>query len=142
MHFIGSSPFRAPDGCEIVCVSAHTPYLRPGQDWSKIVGIYRELVVGKLERMGLRDFSKHVRVEHSQTPADLERLYHLDRGAVYGRASHGRLSGGFKPAQRSKDFKNLTFAGGSVNPGPGVSLSLMSGQIAADCVLQDLGSPG
>lgn len=132
-----TDPTVAPAGCENVYVLVHTPYLRPGQDWSKIVKPYRDLVVQKLERMGLEGFSKAIQVEHVQTPGDLEQTYRLDRGAIYGVVSHGRLAGGFKPANRSKEFPNLYFAGGSVNPGPGVPMALMSGQIAAAEVLKD-----
>jgi diapolycopene oxygenase len=136
-----TDPSVAPEGCENVYVLVHAPYLRGTEDWEEFRRPYRELVVSKLERCGLADFRKHVVVEHAMTPADLEARYLLDRGAIYGRASHGRFAGGFKPANRSRRYANLYFCGGSVNPGPGVPMALMSGQIAADCVLADFPAP-
>ncbi len=130
----------APPGCENVYVLVHTPYLQGKENWETLYRPYRDLIVRKLERCGLTDFRKHIVVEKWMTPVDLEQRYRVDRGAIYGIASHGRFRGGFKPSNRSKDFSNLYFCGGSVNPGPGVPMALMSGQIAADCVLEDIGS--
>ncbi len=135
-----TDPSVAPPGCENVYVLVHTPPLQGREDWQALYKPYRDLIVGKLERCGLTDFRRHIRVERWMTPKDIEQRYWVDRGAIYGIVSHGRLRGGFKPANRSRDFSNLYFCGGSVNPGPGVPMALMSGQIAADCVLQDLGT--
>jgi phytoene desaturase len=134
-----TDPSVAPDGCENVSVLVHAPSPRPGREESKLLGHTRALVIQKLERMGLEDFGRRIRVQHVQTPADVERLYGANRGALYGLASHGRLRGGFKPANRSADYENLYFAGGGANPGPGLPLSVMSGQIAANCFLKDAG---
>ncbi len=135
-----TDPSVAPAGCENVYVLVHTPHLQGRENWKNLYPSYRELILNKLERSGLTDFRKQIRVERWMTPEDIEQRYWVDRGAIYGIASHGRLRGGFKPANRSQDFSNLYFCGGSVNPGPGVPMALMSGQIAADCVLQDFGS--
>ncbi|MGQ0645847.1 MAG: phytoene desaturase family protein [Elusimicrobiota bacterium] len=136
-----TDPSVAPEGCENVYVLVHTPHLQGAEDWEKLRLPYRDLVVAKLERCGLTDFGKHVTAEHVMTPSDLDSRYLVDRGAIYGRASHGRFTGGFKPANRSSRYENLYFCGGSVNPGPGVPMALMSGQIAADCALADLPVP-
>ncbi len=58
-------------------------------------------------------------------------------GAIYGLASHGRLLGAFKPANRSRDVRGLYLAGGAAHPGPGMPMVLMSGWIAADALDQD-----
>jgi phytoene desaturase len=129
----------APPGCENVYVLVHTPYLQGKDNWKELYKPYRDLIVRKLERNGLTDFEKHIKVERWMTPVDLEQRYRVDRGAIYGIASHGKFRGGFKPSNRSADFSNLYFCGGSVNPGPGVPMALMSGQIAADCLMEDAG---
>ncbi|MCM8794201.1 MAG: phytoene desaturase family protein [Candidatus Omnitrophica bacterium] len=134
-----SDPSVAPPGCENVYVLVHTPYLQGGENWPSFYRPYRDLIIEKLERCGLPGFRKAIRVERWMTPVDLEQRYRVDRGAIYGIVSHGLLTGGFKPANRSKDFSNLYFCGGSVNPGPGVPMALMSGQIAANCLLEDTG---
>ena len=55
------------------------------------------------------------------------------------RASQKGLTSAFKTSNRSDIISGLYWAGGSVNPGPGVPMTLMSGQIAANCVIEDFG---
>lgn len=134
-----TDPSVAPPGCENVYILVHTPYLQGTERWEEFLRGYRDLIIAKLERCGLKEFRRHIQVERWMTPNDLEARYRVDRGAIYGMVSHGRFRGGFKPSNRSRDFRNLYFCGGSVHPGPGVPMALMSGQIAADCVLHDWG---
>ena len=97
------------------------------------------MVIAKLERMGLEDLERSIVVERSLTPAGIEARYAAEGGAIYGLASHGRLRGGFKPRNRSGSTRGLYLAGGSVNPGPGVPMVLMSGVTAANAVAEDWG---
>ncbi|MDX1385841.1 MAG: phytoene desaturase, partial [Thermoanaerobaculia bacterium] len=54
-----------------------------------------------------------------------------------GLASHGLLTGAFKPANRSDRVEGLYLAGGAAHPGPGMPMVLMSGWIAADSLDAD-----
>ena len=58
-------------------------------------------------------------------------------GAIYGISSHGRFTGAFKPANRSKEVSGLYLAGGAAHPGPGMPMVMMSGWIAADSLDSD-----
>ena len=58
-------------------------------------------------------------------------------GAIYGITSHGRLQGGFKPANHDPALPGLYLAGGAAHPGPGMPMVLMSGWIAADKLDKD-----
>jgi diapolycopene oxygenase len=75
--------------------------------------------------------------ESRLTPRDIHDRYSVLDGAIYGLASHGRLGGAFKPANRSPDVPGSYLAGGSAHPGPGMPMVLMSGWIAADAVDRD-----
>ena len=88
---------------------------------------------------GMEDIEEQIVVERFLTPDSIEQLYNAEGGAIYGLASHGRFKGGFKPRNRSRVYNNLYLAGGSVNPGPGVPMVLMSGVTAADAICDDLG---
>lgn len=92
-------------------------------------------MLGKLERMGLRDLRRHILVEHLWTPADIERRYGSNGGSIYGVVSDWRKNRGFKAPKRSRRYGNLFFVGGSVNPGGGMPMVLLSGQRAADLIL-------
>lgn len=137
---------QAPPGCEALYVLVHTPYLRAGHDWRNADGApgpllrrYRGVILSKLRRFGMEDIDDHIAVERHLTPTDIDRMYNAEGGAIYGLASHGRLSGGFKPRNRSLVLKNLYLAGGSANPGPGVPMVLMSGVTAANALFEDAG---
>ena len=133
-----SDPSMAPPGGEALYVLVHTPYLRPGQDWRQMLPGYRNTIIEKLTRTGgMSDLSGRIVMEQALTPQDIQDRYHVLDGAIYGLASHGRFLGAFKPANRSPDVQGLYFAGGSVHPGPGMPMALMSGWIAADTLDRD-----
>jgi phytoene desaturase len=138
-----TDPTQAPKGHEALYILVHTAYKREGQKWEGPGGLleqYRPVILEKLARCGkMPGIERHIVVEHALTPASIERMYNAEGGAIYGLASHGLLRGGFKPKNRSNVADRLYFAGGSVNPGPGVPMVLMSGVTAARCVAEDLG---
>ncbi len=133
-----TEPGVAPPGGEALYVLVHTPYLRPGHDWKALLPRYRETILDKLEQTaGLRDIRSRIKVEHVLTPQDIHDRYRVLNGAIYGLASHGRLTGAFKPGNRSPDVARLYLAGGAAHPGPGMPMVMMSGWIAADSLDQD-----
>jgi diapolycopene oxygenase len=138
-----TEPGVAPAGGEALYVLVHTPYLRPGHDWDELYPRYRRTILAKLAKAaGLNDLERRIRVERRLTPLDIHQRYRVLNGAIYGLASHGRLNGAFKPANRSPDVPGLYLAGGAAHPGPGMPMVLMSGWIAADALDRDvLGRP-
>ena len=133
-----TEPEVAPKGGEALYVLVHTPHLRPGHDWRKLYPEYRKVILAKLARTGgMKDIEQRIRSETMLTPEDIHRRYSVLDGAIYGLASHGRLSGAFKPSNRSPDLKGLYLAGGAAHPGPGMPMALMSGWIAADALDHD-----
>ena len=137
-----TDPTQAPEGCESLYILVHTPYRRDRHDWDAENGLfaqYRRVILDKLKRFGMEDVEKHIVVERRLTPAGIDRMYNATGGAIYGLASHGRLHGGFKPKNSSRVAKGLYLAGGSVNPGPGTPMVMMSGVTAAWTACDDLG---
>jgi diapolycopene oxygenase len=134
----GTDPTSAPTGGEAMYVLVHTPYLRPGQDWSQMFPGYRQVILNKLKRTaGCTDIEERIVVEHALTPADIHSRYRVLNGAIYGLSSHGRYLGAFKPSNRSSDLGGLYLAGGAAHPGPGMPMVMMSGWIAADAADTD-----
>ena len=128
----------APRGSTALYVLVHTPYLRPGHDWRKMLPAYRETILHKLRTTGqMPDIERHIVVEKALTPQDIHDRYHVLDGAIYGLASHGKFLGAFKPSNRSPDLRGLYLAGGAAHPGPGMPMVLMSGWIAADSLDRD-----
>jgi phytoene desaturase len=133
-----TDPSVAPPGGEALYVLVHAPCLRAHHDWARMLPAYRRTILDKLARAGgMPDLERRIVVERSLTPRDIHERYGVLDGAIYGIASHGRLSGAFKPANRSPDVRRLYLAGGAAHPGPGVPMVLMSGWIAADALDRD-----
>jgi phytoene dehydrogenase-like protein len=55
-------------------------------------------------------------------------------GALYGNSSNKLLSTFLRHPNFSPDIKNLYFCGGSVHPGGGVPISLLSAKITNDLI--------
>lgn len=133
-----SEPAVAPPGGEALYVLVHTPYLRPGHDWDRMLPRYRRVILDKLARVaGLEDLEERLIFESALTPLDIQQRYGVLDGAIYGLASHGLLNGAFKPSNRRPDIDGLYLAGGAAHPGPGMPMVMMSGWIAADALDRD-----
>jgi 1-hydroxycarotenoid 3,4-desaturase len=93
---------------------------------------------GLLERCGL---TVHRRPEHTTvtTPSEFAKMFPSTGGSLYGRAVHGSMAAFRRPGSRSA-LPGLYLAGGSVHPGPGVPMAVLSGRLAAASLLQDLTS--
>jgi diapolycopene oxygenase len=133
-----NDPASAPAGGEAMYVLVHTPYLRPGQDWTTMFPEYRQVILDKLKRTAhCEDIEERIVFERALTPQDIHERYRVLNGAIYGISSHGLYKGAFKPANRSKDLAGLYLAGGAAHPGPGMPMVMMSGWIAADALDAD-----
>ena len=133
-----TDPSVAPEGGEALYVLVHTPYLRPHHNWDEMLPKYREVIFRKLaETAGMDDLEDRIEFERVLTPQDIHERYHVLNGAIYGLASHGKVTGAFKPTNRSPDLEGLYLAGGAAHPGPGMPMAMMSGWIAADALDQD-----
>ena len=134
-----SEPEVAPPDCEALYILVHTPYIRPGHDWKKMLPEYREVILDKLERTaGMKGLREAIVYEASLTPEGIHNRYRVLNGAIYGLASHGKFLGAFKPGNRRKDVRGLYLAGGAAHPGPGMPMVMMSGWIAADSLDADV----
>ncbi len=137
-----TDPAVAPAGGEALYVLVHTPHLRPHHNWKEMYPAYRKVILEKLKKTGgLHDIESAIVTEHHLTPQDIHERYGVLNGAIYGIASHGRLQGGFKPANHDPKIKGFYLAGGSAHPGPGMPMVMMSGWIAADRLDQDAAAP-
>jgi phytoene desaturase len=135
-----TEPATAPAGGDALYVLVHTPYLRAGHDWNQMFPEYRRVILEKLKTTGqMPDLEERIVFEKHLTPVDIERRYGSRDGAIYGLVSHGRLTGAFKPGNRSPQVKGLYLAGGAAHPGAGMPMVMMSGWIAADSLDKDCG---
>lgn len=135
-----TDPSKAPAGHDNLKILPHIPPIDPDhplthEDYVAL----KDRVIDKLERMGLTDLREHIVVEDLLTPVDIEHMYYSNRGSIYGVVSDWKLNQAFKAPKQSSKYKNLYFTGGSVNPGGGMPMAVLSGQKVCDRILKQEG---
>ncbi len=127
-----TDPTAAPAGCDGLKILPHIPYINDAhpltrEDYLK----FKDRVIDKLERMGLKDLRKHMVVEHVWTPLDIRAQYNSNKGSIYGVVSDRWKNLAFKAPKQSTRYPNLFFVGGTVNPGGGMPMVVLCGQNVA-----------
>jgi 1-hydroxycarotenoid 3,4-desaturase len=89
-----------------------------------------------LQRCGLRIEPDPASTRRT-TPEDFARLFPATQGALYGRATHGWRASFAREGSTTR-LPGLYLAGGSVHPGPGAPMAVLSGRQAAIQVMRDL----
>ncbi len=131
-----SDPSKAPEGCDNIKILPHIPPLEDGSgithdDYMKL----RDRVIDKMERLGITGLRESIITEDILTPVDIQRLYRSNRGSIYGVVTDWKKNHGFKAPKTSTRYRNLYFCGGSVNPGGGMPMAVLSGQKVADRII-------
>ncbi len=124
---------HAPSGCENWFVLVNTPYLNENINWAASVDFLREKVLNKLKKYGF-DIESKIEYEKVFTPHDLYKMYGSNKGSIYGISSNSKMTAFKRPANRSREIKNLYFASGSVHPGGGIPLAILSGKHCANLI--------
>ncbi|SEF92404.1 diapolycopene oxygenase [Bryocella elongata] len=132
-----TDPTQAPPGCDNIKILPHIPYINDKHPFTREDCVsLKELCLDKLERMGLTDLRKHIVVEDFWTPFDIQERYLSNKGSIYGVVSDRRRNFAFKAPKQSKEFSNLYFVGGSVNPGGGMPMVTLSGTLVARRIIE------
>lgn len=100
-----------------------------GQDWEKLRLEIRANVLTKLTRMLNQPIEELIEEEDYLDPIRIEERTSSFAGALYGASSNHRMAAFFRHPNFSS-VKGLHFVGGSVHPGGGIPLCLLSAKIA------------
>ena len=92
----------------------------------------RSYIGTKLSAVLGKDVLKDVQAEWVLQPADIASRTGSPDGALYGPSSNSTLSAFNRHSNVSAIIKGLYFTGGSVHPGGGIPLCLLSAKIASD----------
>lgn len=120
----------APDYGENWFVMVNVP-AHEGHDWERIKEDVRSRVIQKLSAALKVDLASLIEQEDVLDPVLIEARTSSFRGALYGSSSNKRMAAFFRQRNKSAHIKGLYFAGGSVHPGGGIPLCLLSAHIAA-----------
>ncbi len=126
-------PEHAPPGGEnwFVMINAPGNY---GQDWEDLNAKARKNIISKISRVLKVPIEDHIVTESIMDPVKIEKDTSSYRGALYGAASNSKFAAFLRHPNFSGQLKNLYFCGGSVHPGGGIPLCLLSAKIATDLI--------
>ncbi len=126
----------APEGYENWFVMVNTPY-NSGQDWDQEVERIREVAKLRIQNIIGINLSEKIVFEEILTPSDIELKTGSLSGSIYGFSSNSKTSAFRRPPIKSSFYKNLFFCGGSVHPGGGIPLVLLSGKHASELICRE-----
>ncbi len=124
-----ADPADAPPGGENWFVMINAPH-DAGQDWAALRAKARADVLRKLGAMLGTPIEPHIRCEQVLDPPGIQARTSSFLGALYGSSSDNRWAAFLRHANFSRRIRGLYFCGGSVHPGGGIPLSLLSARIA------------
>ncbi len=120
----------APADAENWFVMVNAPYIA-GQDWTQLREIARKAILEKLSRVLGIDLEPHIVAEEFLDPPRIESQTSSYLGSLYGTSSNSNMAAFFRHPNFSQSIKNLYFCGGSVHPGGGIPLCLLSGKLVS-----------
>lgn len=125
------TPDDAPNNCENWFVMINVPH-NTHQDWNDIINRTRTNIIEKISRRLKVDIRNLIEVEDILTPLSIEQKTSSFGGALYGTSSNAMMSAFLRHKNFSSDIKHLYFCGGSVHPGGGIPLCLLSAKIVSE----------
>ncbi len=100
-----------------------------GQDWDKLIAEARIHVQQKLSKHLGVDVAQHIVCEQVNDPRSIEAKTSSYMGSLYGNSSNNLMAAFLRHPNFSREIDNLYFCGGSVHPGGGVPVCLLSAKI-------------
>jgi phytoene desaturase len=130
------TPTDAPEGCENWFVMVNVPH-NSGQDWDTLIQKTRANVIQKLSAILKQNIENLIEIEDTLTPLSIESKTQSFGGALYGTSSNSLMSAFLRHKNFSTNIDGLYFCGGSVHPGGGIPLCLLSAKIVEDVMFGD-----
>ncbi|MGB1031579.1 MAG: phytoene desaturase family protein, partial [Flavobacteriales bacterium] len=123
----------APEGKENWFVMINAPSSKEGLSRENIAKA-KEHILKKLSSHLSCNISDHIEEEELLSPQLIQSKTGSHMGALYGSSSNNRNSAFLRHPNFHSKIKGLYFAGGSVHPGGGIPLCLLSAKIINDLV--------
>tara|TARA_B100000989_G_C19424180_1_gene419965 strand:- start:299 stop:934 length:636 start_codon:yes stop_codon:yes gene_type:complete len=123
----------SPENCENWFVMINTCEDN-GQNWDLEVKNLKKIVLKRLECILGESISPFIQEEKIFTPKTIEERTKSRKGSLYGSSSNGLFSAFLRHPNFSRKIKNLYFCGGSVHPGGGIPLCLLSAKITTELI--------
>lgn len=121
----------APKGKENWFVMVNAPH-DTGQKWDDLAAQLKAHIIEKLNRILNTDITPLIEEEWVMTPPIIQSRTQSYLGALYGASSNNKMAAFLRHPNFSPEISNLYFCGGSVHPGGGIPLCLLSAKIVSD----------
>lgn len=125
----------APEGCENWFVMVNVPHNSSGKPIDYGAEL-RQTIIRKINTMLNTDLEPAIEKEHQMDPFDIEQQTSSFGGSLYGNASNSSRAAFLRHSNYSSKLKGLYLAGGSVHPGGGIPLCLLSAKIVTELISQ------
>jgi len=127
------NPEDAPQGHQNWFTMINVPP-NTGQNWDEMIDEAKRNIIKKISRMLGEDVEKQIAAESILEPRTIESKTSSYQGSLYG-ASHNQMMAAFyRHPNFSQQIKGLYFCGGSVHPGGGIPLCLLSAKIVEEVI--------
>jgi phytoene dehydrogenase-like protein len=127
------TPTDAPTGHENWFVMVNVPH-DDGQDWPTLIRKTRAAVLRRVSAALKIELEPLIAAERIWEPTQIEADTSSFRGALYGASSNNTLAAFLRHPNFSPKLKGLYFCGGSVHPGGGIPLCLLSARLVGELV--------
>lgn len=123
----------APTGSENWFVMVNAP-ANNGQNWDELVSNTKKYIISKINKQLNITLEDLIENEEILDPRSIESSTSSYQGSLYGTSSNSKFAAFLRHPNFKNKMKGLYFVGGSVHPGGGIPLCLLSAKIATNHV--------
>ena len=123
----------APKNSENWFVMVNAPQ-NANQNWDTEIKILKKVIIEKLEKILNININDKLIEEKIYSPVDLDKNTYSYLGSLYGTSSNDMFSSFLRHPNFSRKLKNVFFCGGSVHPGGGIPLCILSSKIISELI--------
>jgi phytoene dehydrogenase-like protein len=105
-----------------------------GQNWDQLILETKKNVIAKINKQLGITLEDLIENEQILDPRTIESKTSSYQGSLYGTSSNSKFAAFLRHPNFKKNIKGLYFVGGSVHPGGGIPLCLLSAKIATNHV--------
>ena len=133
-----TDPSLAPDGMSTLYVLVPVTHENGNVNWERQEAGFRAKALRQLEKIGITDVERRIRVERRLTPAAWNSEFHLHLGATFSMAHSLKQMLHLRPHNRFEDLDGVYLVGGGTHPGSGLPVIFESARITSRLLLEDM----
>jgi len=128
----------APEGMSTLYVLVPVTHECAQVDWAQEEAGFRKVALQQLEKIGITDVERRIRVERRLTPATWNSEFRLHLGATFSMAHSLKQMLHLRPHNRFEDLEGVYLVGGGTHPGSGLPVIFESARITTRLLLEDI----